>query len=66
MVLFLLKVINKPEYPSFCYLQVNINVVVQDNNNCQRHNVLDNAREHGIPDSVLGVKGMSIVPILGK
>ena len=66
MVLFFVNIINNPEYHFFCYLQVNIDLVVQDNNNCQRHDVLENAREHGIPDSVLSVKGISIVPILGK
>ena len=66
MVLYF-KVINTgSDYPSISHLQVNIDLVVQDNDNCQRHNVLDHAREQSVPDSMLCVKGISIVPILGK
>ena len=66
-ILMLLKVINTgSDYPSISHLQVNIDLVVQDNDNCQRHNVLDHAGEQSVPDSVLCVKGISIVPILRK
>ena len=66
-ILMLLKVINTgSDYPAISHLQVNIDLVVQDNDNCQRHNVLDHAGEQSVPDSVLRVKGISIVPILRK
>ena len=60
-----LKVLKTRKY-LFNHLQVHIDLVVKDNDNCQRHDILDNAREQSIPDSVLGVKGIPIVPILGK
>ena len=64
-ILMLLKVINTgSDYPAISHLQVDIDLVVQDNDNCQRHNVLDHAGEQSVPDSVLCVKGISIVPIL--
>ena len=65
-ILMLLKIINiNSDYPSISsHLQVCIDLVVQDNNNRQRHDVLDHAGEQSVPDPVLCMKGISIVPIL--
>ena len=65
-ILMLLKIINiNSDYPSISsHLQVYIDLVVQDNNNRQRHDVLDHAGEQSVPDPVLCMKGISIVPIL--
>ena len=65
MVLYFDVVIHiNSDYPSISHLQIYIDLVVQDNNNCQRHDVLDHAGEQSVPDPVLCVEGISIVPIL--
>ena len=48
------------------HLEVNVYFIVEDDNHGQRKDVLDSAGEQGVPDSVLGVEWVSIVPILKK
>ena len=41
---------------NYNYLKINNNFVVEDNDNCKRHEVLDSAGEQRVPDSVLGLE----------
>ena len=48
------------------HLEVNIYFIVEDDNHGQRQDVLDSAGEQSVPDPVMGVERVSVVPILRK
>ena len=48
------------------HLEVNIYFIVEDDNHGQRQDVLDSTGEQSVPDPVMGVERVSIVPILKK